>query len=45
MNVRHDSSPSDCSLYEQVQFFVSPNRELEVTWCYTFNFEISSGVS
>ena len=45
MNVRHDASSSNGCLYEEVKFFVSPDGELQVTWCNTFNFEISGGVT
>ena len=45
MNVRHDTSPSNGRLYKEVEFFVSPDGELQVTWCDTFNFEISGGVT
>lgn len=45
MNERHDPSSSDRRPHEQVKFFVSPDGELQVTWCYTFDPEISGGIA
>jgi len=45
MNVWQDSSSSDGCLYEQIEFFVSPDGELQVTWRYAFDSEISGGVA
>ena len=45
MDERHDSSSSDGCLHEQVEFFVSPDGELQVTRCDTFDLEVSGGIS
>jgi len=45
VNVWHDSSSSDGRPYEQIEFFVSPDGELQVAWCYAFDSEISGGVA
>ena len=45
MNERHDSSSSDGRPHEQVEFFVSSDSELQVTWCDAFDFEISGSIA
>jgi len=45
MDMRHDSSSSDGSLNELVEFLVSPDCQLQVTWCYPLNSEITGGVT
>ena len=45
MNMRHDPSSGDRRPNEQVEFFVSPDGELQVTWGYTFDSEISGGIA
>lgn len=45
VNVRHDTSSSNGRFYKQVKFLISPDGELQVTRCYTFNFEIAGSVS
>jgi len=45
MNERHDSPSGDGRPHEQVEFFVSPDRELQVTRCDTFDFKISGGIA
>jgi len=45
VNMRHNSSSSNGRLNELVEFLVSPDGQLQVTWCYTFDPEITGGIA
>jgi len=43
--MRQDTSKSDCSTDQGIEFFVTTDGELQVTGCDTFDFEIFGGVA
>lgn len=45
MNMRHDTPSSNDRLNEHIEFFVSSDSELQMTWCYAFDSEITGGVA
>jgi hypothetical protein len=44
MDMREDTPEGYCSSNEIIEFFVSADRELEVTWGNAFDFEILGSV-
>lgn len=45
MDMRHDPSSGDGRLNELIEFLVSPDGQLEVTWCNALDSEITGGVT
>ena len=45
VNVRDHTTSSNCSLDQSVQFFVTPDGQLQVAWCNTLDLQILTGIS
>ena len=45
VNVRDHTTSSNCSLDQSVQFFVTPDGQLQVAWCNTLDLQILAGIS
>ena len=45
VNVRVHTTSSNCSLDQSVQFFVTPDGQLQVAWCNTLDLQILAGIS
>lgn len=45
MDVRNDTSSSNCSLDEPVEFLVSSDSQLEMSWCDSLHLEVLGCVS
>lgn len=45
VNVWDDTTTSNGSLDQGIQFFITPNSQLQVTWCDTFDLKILAGIS
>jgi len=45
MDMRQDTTTSNGSTNEQVEFFVTSDGELQVSWSYSLNSKILGGVT